>query len=1737
MVADGRFDHKITFLLDERIRKDILALQQDELFWRLAEQYFDMPEIVERSSFDFLKPQFLVFQALGIEDLTEERIRGLLSEAQLLYRQLLRGERVQDLRQAALVALVLREWGIRSDWRDVLNSLSVNVAEAWETVLACLYAMKQSPQELFDAVVSLRLQCAAVWGIHLFVLYQMDAKVLSNVIKTRSLVEQLMWLRQLVAKGHRGLAIELAAEIVDEHWMEWNALRQNAVFQNSMQWQHVAELCILAERPDLALEFFIRAGNLLKSQQAEMNLRQAGFWLEKRDRTQALEAVRDALQLMPELADGCELELLFEEKTASSTEELKRRFEHWQDCYRKWQQLPGLMLCVDWTSQWKDWLTVLLQNGLLVEAQACARVLLAQDALSSEVYEQVGRLFEQQGDLKDAIACQQAALAAEPSLATRRRLADLLEAAGEWHAALAEREEVYQWSGVVDGQDAAALARCALRAGNAERTWNVCQQWLEVRRDDGLANGLAGMALARLGKLDEALRCLELATNVMPKRVDFWLERAEVLKQQGATEQAADVLRFALSVLPDEIALQLALGRVEWVAGQYTDALPVLKQVWQSGDIDPELAIVLADVQNHLGLKDEALQTIQQARCMYPRHPELAARHAESLAFMGDMAGALAAFAVAVEAEDAQVEWLRSYVRCALVDGGQIEQTEQVLDALQRLLHEMPSDFEGRFLLGKLLLQQNELKNAYAVFSQLVDDPALIGSPFAGEVWHELGRTALMLNLADAAVMAFQEATQLLPKNQRLLRELAEAYEVAGMDQEAVQLARQVCTDVDDVDDVEKAVWFARLLLRVGDADGAVAVWERIAADIGSDIGLLLEMANALQKANRVQQAWEIVQRICLDGVSPDLLRRMAALCYALGQTERAFDCLSRSFRQQSKPLGLQALELAYLCGAMKQWGEALPFVEIVLRQEIPMMDAWVWAADVLAIAGRWQAALKVLEQALALTMQNSVLEQIDESDAGLAQQLFVFSDCLGVERADVLFRLARLTALQGNYRKALEFALSGVQLRPENMMLRYLAAELAAAQAQMQFAMRLVEPALEMEDTLPLEQQGLAVACLTLCGELALREGDVTLAEQCLQKGRRYGNESARLLALKSRLYARQGKFWMANDVFDLAIVLAKKNGENKPLLGENWLSLRALLHDWSERTFFVWLGEALLDLQRWKEAFQFLDKATERCEACAGVWLVYLIAAVRVEETRWLYDNVHLDGRLPVVSIEVALKKLSGTNVEEVQKWIMRAKVVFEPIGWLEEFSVKQAKDFEDAQAAFAAWLKSKNWQRAAEEVSAFTEDAWARLMVGFCQAMMGEVSGFIVVQEAARALPFQPLVQGTLAGVAERCEEWSVALDAIHKALQLWPGQAEWYAWAAKLAKQLGRTEDVLSYWEQAIQLAPQSIEYKLAYAAVCRSTGRLTLAIRILREAVALNPDHFVVWFDLALTYQQNGDWSSALTCAERVCMLAPDSVDGLILAGQISLQMGRLDDALRYASDAIRYNPNSKQGLMLLVDVWTQRGQLLEALNELEASGLYRQEEELGRRRASLVAIVQGKEAGFWAYRQVSLDFPESVSALIDVVRALIDLGQLDEAMRTAQQVLRLDPARTDMLLFLGRSFRQRGQLDQAVHFFSEAVLRAPQALEAQLELGQTYQQQRQYGLALEAFERAMQIAPQDYRAFHLAGLAKRDAKDYPGAEAMLRRAVQLAPGEVGIRRQLAAVIALNMVQTVREVES
>jgi len=67
------------------------------------------------------------------------------------------------------------------------------------------------------------------------------------------------------------------------------------------------------------------------------------------------------------------------------------------------------------------------------------------------------------------------------------------------------------------------------------------------------------------------------------------------------------------------------------------------------------------------------------------------------------------------------------------------------------------------------------------------------------------------------------------------------------------------------------------------------------------------------------------------------------------------------------------------------------------------------------------------------------------------------------------------------------------------------------------------------------------------------------------------------------------------------------------------------------------------------------------------------------------------------------------------------------------------------------------------------------------------------------------------------------------------------------------------------------------------------------------------------------------------------------------------------------------------------------------------------------------------------------------------------------------------------------------------------------------------------------YEKAASIAPNDPRPHYLSGITYKEGKDYKNAESMFRRAATLAPNDVNIRRQLAAVIALNLVHNPKPV--
>lgn len=122
-----------------------------------------------------------------------------------------------------------------------------------------------------------------------------------------------------------------------------------------------------------------------------------------------------------------------------------------------------------------------------------------------------------------------------------------------------------------------------------------------------------------------------------------------------------------------------------------------------------------------------------------------------------------------------------------------------------------------------------------------------------------------------------------------------------------------------------------------------------------------------------------------------------------------------------------------------------------------------------------------------------------------------------------------------------------------------------------------------------------------------------------------------------------------------------------------------------------------------------------------------------------------------------------------------------------------------------------------------------------------------------------------------------------------------------------------------------------------------------------------------------------------------------------------------------------------------------------------------------------------------------------------------------------------------MHLLIGLYQGKNGQLDLAVDHLSEALKIDPSNVEAYLTLANILKERRDFAGARKTYEEAIKNCPDQAMPFYQLAMMLKESKDYSGTESLLRKAAALAPDDVNIKRQLGAVIALNLVHNAQEV--
>ena len=1389
------------------------------------------------------------------------------------------------------------------------------------------------------------------------------------------------------------------------------------------------------------------------------------------------------------------------------------------------------------------------------------------------------------GDETGAVNTAHLAVALQPAdPAYRRLLATSLERAGEWEAALHERSELLaprftpaEESIWPTDSDLRALASCSLNAGDPERAIQACQMALDRNPEDGLTQAIFGEALAALGDEQGAMEHFQQATTHAPHQPEPWLSLARAYQRGGQASRATETLSAASHAVPNDPAIHLALAEAYLADDAVTQAQTNLRKAYelacerpglrnrrrlgkgragkqnpaeQDATLQPRIALLYGSILVQLGHPEKARQVLENTFLDFPSYPGLAYAYARLLLDQGDPQAALSPLAVAVNSAPHDPHPSLDYAESLLKVSSQPEEAAQALQRVLRLtepvVDHLGEELDGepvrkidqgsylpvvrktaQALLGQALEQSGDLPGALQAYYQaleagLADDPHWKDPLSLG-----LGRTALKLGQPETTVAALHDAAQVDKPDPEVFMVLAQAYTAINLSEEAAQAAHSAVQQVPD--DVDVLAWFAGQMVELGSKPEAIKTLTRAIQLEPKRSDLLLKLAQIQHASGDRQGATNSYRQIGDTSVNPNDLHRAGVGLIELGEACAAVAAFERALVESGANLPAILRDLADAHRLSGNPEQALELLERAVQSDPHNGELQLNRADLLVKIGRPQAAQACLEHALNI-----------EPDQPAAH-----------------FRLARLMRSQGDLVAAIDHveralaAWRGAPVTGEVSQALALAAELSRAVLRNDQA-RLQIP-LPLPDDFPA-----GGACLA--AELALEQEEEVAAAEALTAAMEFDPSAARVLSLQARLAYRRGDASIALNTLQVAIQTLEKSEQDVQSSGQA-MDSSALLG----------AGLAALDLQEWEIGLNLIRRAATYAPHEPYLHLQIVRALTLRAEYQSLCQDLEVEVHAPgeeALSEETyqefreALQNAQRYAPSETQparsmqsrRWTARGQVIFhnsrDSLQALEHLAT-HPDDFAAVIAAHRRCGELEHvlqvYRMAQAEAGSAPLHPQVQVQVALALNSLGSTpeqvrDGLAAINAALSRQPNQPCHHILLARLANQDGDTAACLHALQTALALWPEEPRWHALAAQIQIDQEDVSVAIHHLEQAVRLEPGHLAHHLALGETLLQNGETRRAVRALEHARRIDPTALEPALALARAYLANGDLPEAARSAETAIGLAPGNLGPMLMRGEIALKEGDPQTTQEYAEQVLQLEPDQPQALHLLGKALLQMGCSEEALDIIErAIPLAVDPLPLLLERVNLLDCSRGQQAALESLADLVNRYPDEASILALLAHSLARAGQAEAAIQAAQHGLRNGgrgisaEQQAELHLQLGRLLRKSGQLDQAIHHLSEASRLAPREIETYLELGATQVDRRQPALALQTYQKAMAVSPRDPRPYLQAGLALKASRDYPGAENMLRRAADLAPDDLLIHRQLAALVALNLVHNLRPV--
>jgi protein O-GlcNAc transferase len=140
--------------------------------------------------------------------------------------------------------------------------------------------------------------------------------------------------------------------------------------------------------------------------------------------------------------------------------------------------------------------------------------------------------------------------------------------------------------------------------------------------------------------------------------------------------------------------------------------------------------------------------------------------------------------------------------------------------------------------------------------------------------------------------------------------------------------------------------------------------------------------------------------------------------------------------------------------------------------------------------------------------------------------------------------------------------------------------------------------------------------------------------------------------------------------------------------------------------------------------------------------------------------------------------------------------------------------------------------------------------------------------------------------------------------------------------------------------------------------------------------------------------------------------------------------------------------------------------------------------------------------------EINPDFPGTYYNIGSILK---EKGDDDEALTYFQKALELDSACADIYNLIGVIYQSKGRPDEAIAYYQKALDADPKFAMAYYNLGNVLFSTGSYDEAVNCYQKALQLHPDYARAFCSLGLALQEMGNFDDATAYYQKALQLDP--------------------------